>query len=54
MARPKLPPQEKRNNRIFVYLTDAEQQMVKQMEKEIGLPISTIARIALMEYISKH
>ena len=33
MSRPKLAPQEKRGNKVFVYLTDTEQQMVKQISK---------------------
>ena len=50
MSRPKLTPQEKRGNKVFVYLTDTEQQMVKQMAKEMGLPITTIIRLALLEF----
>ena len=50
MSRPKLAPQEKRGNKVFVYLTDTEQQMVKQMAKEMGLPITTIIRLALWEF----
>lgn len=50
MSRPKLTPQEKRGNKVFVYLTDTELQMVKQMAKEMGLPITTIIRLALLEF----
>ena len=50
MSRPKLTPQEKRGNKVYVYLTDTEQQMVKQMAKEMGLPITTIIRLALLEF----
>ena len=50
MSRPKLTPQEKRGNKVFVYLTDTEQQMVRQMAKEMGLPITTIIRLALLEF----
>ena len=50
MCRPKLTPQEKRGNKVLVYLTDTEQQMVKQMAKEMGLPITTIIRLALLEF----
>ena len=50
MSRPKVAPQEKRGNKVFVYLTDTEQQMVKQMAKEMGLPITTIIRLALLEF----
>ena len=50
MSRPKLTQQEKRGNKVFVYLTDTEQQMVKQMAKEMGLPITTIIRLALLEF----
>ena len=50
MSRPKLTQQEKRGNKVFVYLTDTEQQMVKQMAKEMGLPITTIIRLALLQF----
>lgn len=50
MSRPKLTPQEKRGNKVFVYLTDTELQMVRQMAKEMGLPTTTIIRLALLEF----
>lgn len=50
MSRPKLAPQEKRGNKVFVYLTDTELQMVRQMAKEMGLPTTTIIRLALLEF----
>ena len=50
MSRPKLTQQEKRGNKVFVYLTDTELQMVRQMAKEMGLPTTTIIRLALLQF----
>ena len=52
MARPKsnMP----RRNKVNIYCSDQELEALKQYCERVGLPLSIVSRIALIEYISRH
>ena len=55
MARPKLAENLKRDSKYTIYLTPAEDEMVKEFAtKQMNLPIALVIRIALLEYIQRH
>ena len=53
MSRPKLAQEHKRDIKLNVYLTQMEEQMVKELAKEMHVPVALIVRMALLEYYGR-
>ena len=53
MSRPKLAQEHKRDIKLNVYLTQMEEQMVKELAREMHVPVALIVRMALLEYYGR-